>query len=128
MALSDHERQALREIELSLMADDPQFAARPEGRAHLTLQGVALFAVGLLMLVGGIYLSQRSIWFVAVSALGFLVMFGAGIWMIRGSSPRIAQPKSHKERHRSSAKSSDSGNGIGTRMEDNFRRRFGGEG
>lgn len=127
MALSEHEQRLLREIEQSLLADDPQFGAtvqevtvdRPQGL--LTLRGVAIIAVGLVMLVAGVALSQISLAFVAVSVLGFLVMVAAGIWMLRATqdapvksaaSGRARQPKRGK------------GGGFGDRLEDNFKNRF----
>ncbi|MCS4536184.1 DUF3040 domain-containing protein [Corynebacterium sp. HS2168-gen11] len=127
MALSEYEQRLLREIEQSLLADDPQFGAtvqevtedRPQGL--LTLRGVAIITVGLVLLVAGVALSQISLAFVAVSVLGFLVMVAAGVWMLRASHDapmkaaaggRVRQEKRGK------------GGGFGDRLEDNFKNRF----
>lgn len=127
MALSEQEQRALREIERSLMNDDPKFGAAVSGDGFgaggaLTLRGIAVIVVGLVMLVGGVALSQVSLWFVVLSIAGFLVMLAGAIWMLRSmpsdglgresASPGIGKPKAKN------------GNGIANRMEDNFRKRF----
>ncbi|PMC71889.1 DUF3040 domain-containing protein [Corynebacterium aurimucosum] len=132
MALSEHEQQALREIEQSLLANDPDFGASVSGETSfggnsgaITLRGVALIVVGLCMMVGGIALAQQSLWFVILSVLGFLVMFGSGVWMLRGNSEdslvAAGAPASAKRRNKQSRKA---GSDVGNRLEDNFRRRF----
>ncbi len=132
MALSEHEQQALREIEQSLLANDPDFGASVSGETSfggnsgtITLRGVALIVVGLCMMVGGIALAQQSLWFVILSVLGFLVMFGSGVWMLRGNSEdslvTAGAPAAAKRRNKQSKKA---GSDVGNRLEDNFRRRF----
>ena len=92
MSLSEQEQRALREIEQSLLAEDPRFGASVSGGPGLdaspvlVLRGVALGVLGLVMLVGGVALAQVSLWFIALSVAGFLLMFGAGVWVLRGSS------------------------------------------
>ena len=115
MSLSEQELRVLREIEQSLMADDPHFGSTasvdPTSGGRVTLRGGALLMLGLLFLVGGVALAQQSLWFIALSVVGFLIMFGAGVWMLRGGvAPRVAPTKS--------------GGGVGSRLEENFRRRF----
>ncbi|WP_027011902.1 DUF3040 domain-containing protein [Corynebacterium freiburgense] len=120
MSLSEQEQRMLREIEQSLLADDPAFGAvvaghTPEPQSGITLRGLAITVVGLVMLVGGVALSQQNLWFTALSVVGFLVMFGAGVWMLRGGGggPRVAaKPVKLKS------------GALGSRMEENFRRRF----
>ncbi|TNL99470.1 DUF3040 domain-containing protein [Corynebacterium tapiri] len=129
MALSEQEQRALREIEQSLMADDPKFGSSVSsvgsGGAGVGLKAVAIGVVGLLLLIGGVALAQSSLWFIALSVLGFLVMFAAGVWALRSSRTqehadvRIAAGGS---KHPNQSKDS----GIGARMEENFRRRFDG--
>lgn len=122
MSLSEHEQQALREIERSLMQDDPKFGSSVTGDSGfgsggaITLRGVALIVVGLLLMVGGVALAQQSLWFVALSVLGFLVMFCAGVWMLRGRKEAVSY----------SAPRRPAGNrqGVSSRLEENFRRRF----
>ncbi|APT92220.1 membrane protein [Corynebacterium phocae] len=135
MSLSEQELRTLREIEKSLMAEDPKFGASVKqdinfgGRSGtLTLRGVALIVVGLAMMVGGVALAQQSLWFVALSVVGFLVMFGAGVWMLRGSSAAPAEPSGavHPSRRRVSgaSKRGSRGRSTGSKLEENFRRRF----
>lgn len=130
MALSEQEQQALREIEQSLLANDPDFGASVSGDSSfgggsgaITLRGVALVVVGLCMMVGGIALAQQSLWFIALSILGFLVMFGAGVWMLRGNSEDSLVSVSTSSSPRAKRSKKRNG-GMGDRLEDNFRRRF----
>ena len=101
MALSEQEQQALREIEESLLAEDPKFGSSVseedssftgfgEG-GGLTLRGVALAVVGLLAVIGGAAAAQFSLWYIAISIIGFLIMFGAGVWMLRGGNSSGSQ-------------------------------------
>lgn len=130
MSLSEQEQRALREIEQSLLAEDPKFGASVSGgqsfpgsgAGGLTLRGIALAVVGLLMLIGGVALSAQSLWFIALSVVGFLVMFGAGVWMLRGggSGPRVGKPAGAKSKPSRAAS-------RGSSMEENFRRRFEGQ-
>lgn len=128
VSLSEQEQRALREIEQSLLADDPKFGASvadvggfggPSG--GLTLRGVALAVLGLVMLVSGVALAQQSLWFIILSVAGFLMMFGAGVWMLRGggSGPSNSGSKGGGHKPRDPKNSA-----FGNRMEENFRRRF----
>lgn len=116
----------LREIEQSLLADDPKFGASVSGDHGLggtpgiTLRGIVLGVVGLVMLVGGVALAQQSLWFIALSVIGFLVMFAAGVWMLRGGG---ASRVSGAPRRSTSDRSRDPSS-RGSRMEESFRRRF----
>ncbi|WP_034648465.1 DUF3040 domain-containing protein [Corynebacterium vitaeruminis] len=124
MALSEQEQRALREIEQSLMADDPTFGASVTDAGFgqggsLSIRGIAVIVIGLVMLVGGVALSQHSLWFVTLSILGFIVMLAGGVWMLkgkRGPGGGFGSPKK-----KSAPKPSGRFSG---RMEDNFRRRF----
>lgn len=130
MSLSEQEQKALREIEQSLLADDPKFGASVAGDggsgvqgAGLTLRSVALGVLGLVMLIGGVALAQQSLWFIILSVVGFLVMFGAGVWALRGDGGKLKNANSGR-----SAKPKNSGSSArGNRMEENFRRRFEGQ-
>ena len=129
MALSDQEKQALREIEESLLADDPKFRAQVSGEGggfgsgRVTLKGVALVVFGLVLLVGGVALAQGSTWFIILSIVGFVVMFGASVWMLRGGGSGD-DSFSGGGKGRSSKNSGSGGSSLGGRMEENFRRRF----
>lgn len=130
MALSEQEQKLLREIEESLMADDPKFgstvASAPgrgsaDGGFRPTMRAVALIALGLVLLIAGVALAAESIWFAALSILGFVVMFIGGIWGLRApaqentpSRSQNAGPQLRRE-------------GRTSRMEENFRRRFEGQ-
>lgn len=126
MSLSEQEQRALREIEQALMADDPKFGKSVSGDSvlasgGLTLRGIALFVVGLVLMVAGVALSQQTLWFAALGVFGFLVMFGSGVWMLRGGgSGKLSGPS----RSRKVSSGSSGGSSLGDKMEENFRRRF----
>lgn len=126
MSLSEQEQRALREIEQALMADDPKFGKAVASNNGLAgggfpLRGIALFVLGLVLLVAGVALSQQTLWFVALGIIGFLVMFGSGVWMLRGGGSNKISVTSRT----SNAKNRQQGNStIGDKMEENFRRRF----
>jgi Protein of unknown function (DUF3040) len=131
MPLSDHEQRMLDQIESALYAEDPKFASSVRGgglrapTARRRLQGVALFILGLAMLVCGI--PFKAVWagpFPILSVLGFIVMFGGVILAVTG--PRLS---GRGERPRPSAgarqrRSKGAGGSFTSRMEDRFRRRF----
>lgn len=126
VALSEHEQQLLKEIEQSLLAEDPKFSAAVAGgefggqQGLVTLRGIAVIVIGLVLLVTGVALSQVSLWLVALSVLGFLVMVAGGVWMLRGGG--AVRDSSLSKSSRSSR--GERRGGLGDRMEDNFRRRF----
>lgn len=148
MALSEQEQQALREIEESLLAEDPKFGSSVseedssftgfgEG-GGITLRGVALAVVGLVAVIGGAAAAQFSLWYIAISIVGFLIMFGAGVWMLRGGnksgSQLSAASLSNAASSSSASKSATSKNStasrnngkrtLGDKMEERFRSRF----
>ena len=83
MALSEHEQQMLKEIEQSLLSEDPKFGAVvtdgdfAQSKGTVTLRGIAIVVIGLVLLVTGVALSQMSLWWLSLSILGFLVMLPA---------------------------------------------------
>ncbi|MCF4006275.1 DUF3040 domain-containing protein [Corynebacterium uropygiale] len=128
MALSDEERRALREIEESLFADDPRFGASVSdvddggpSQGMVSARGIALVVLGLVLLLGGVALAQSNLWWVALSIVGFVLMLGAGIWMLRarrdGVPARVGAAASSPRRH-------SGGGSLSSKLEDNFRRRF----
>ena len=148
MSLSEQEQQALRQIEESLLAeaptcvsagaaDDSSFTGFGEG-GGITLRGVALAVVGLVAVIGGAAAAQFSLWYIAISIVGFLVMFGAGVWMLRGdgnSSGQLSSASltgtvsSSPERGKSSnafksSRGNDGKRTLGDKMEERFRSRF----
>ena len=135
MSLSEQEQRVLQEIERSLLADDPKFGSMgkssgfggdSESRGSLNLRGIALIVVGLVVMVGGVALAQHSLWFVILSILGFLIMFGAGIWMLRGGGASAARSGRSGGISLGDVKSARprNENSRAARLEDNFRRRF----
>ena len=127
MALSEQEQKLLREIEQSLLADDPKFGAVVSDSdfggsgGAFTLRGMAVVVIGLGMLVGGVALSQHSLGFITLSVAGFLVMIAGGVWMLKGGgSVRSAQKPPRPRARQQKAQ----GGSLGDRMEHNFRKRF----
>jgi hypothetical protein len=137
--LSEHEQRMLEQIESALYAEDPKFASTVR-TGHVRgvsnrrrIQAAALFALGLVLLFAGMVFAmmQAGIISLAVSLLGFGLMFGSGVMMLRGSQAKAApdarggasgaRPNGPQgSRPRQSRKPS----GFSSRMEDRFRRRF----
>ncbi|WP_430333029.1 DUF3040 domain-containing protein [Rhodococcus sp. ACT016] len=139
MPLSEHEQRMLDQIESALYAEDPKFASTvrggrmraPSGKRRL--QAVALFVLGLVLLVVGVAVNVRLGEFPIISLIGFVVMFGAGIlFLLGGGKSRLAAvpdgdgtPGGSGGTHpRKSHGGKKSGGGFSSRMEDRFRRRF----
>lgn len=116
----------LREIERSLLEEDPKFASSvgresgfsdtPQG-GRLTMRSVALLVLGIVLLLGGVALASVTTWAVLISVVGFGVMMAGGVMALRaparsGSSARQAQTGQRPRTARS------------LNMEENFRRRF----
>jgi len=132
MPLSEHEQRLLDQIERALYAEDPKFAStvrgarmrRPSRRRKL--QGIALFVLGVALLLLGVMFPLIKLASVpVVSVLGFLVMFFGAVltWSsmrhgdaAEGEAEGPSSPGSpgDKKRH----------GGFSQRMEDRFRRRF----
>ena len=131
MPLSEHEQRLLDQIERELYAEDPKFAStvrgtrlrRPARRRRI--QGIALFVVGVALLVLGVVVPQFRVADIPlISVLGFLVMF-FGVMMavtsIRhgaegdgkggGSGARGGKPSGRRS-------------SFTQRMEERFRQRF----
>ncbi|HEU0089770.1 MAG TPA: DUF3040 domain-containing protein [Pseudonocardiaceae bacterium] len=130
MPLSEHEQRLLDQIERALYAEDPKFASNVRGARMRSpsrrrrLQGIALFAMGLVLLVVGVMLpALRPAGIPVISVLGFLVMFGGAVLAIfaRGhgqeAGPGAGLPGS-------AAPSGGSRSTLAQRMEERFRRRF----
>jgi hypothetical protein len=121
--LSEHEQRLLEQIERALYAEDPKFAStvrggrlrRPTRRRRL--QGVALFLVGLVLLVVGVAVPQ--LWlassFPVVSVVGFLMMLGGAVLAVTsvGSGGTVPAKNAEPDKNRFTG-----------RMEERFRRRF----
>ncbi len=115
----------LEEIEQALIADDPAFAERhratTSGGVSVGIRSIAVFLLGLCVLVGGIALAQSSLWFVLLGLVGFFIMFAGGLMAFR---PGGRSGKKNPGKGRGGPKARGSSGGIADRMEDSFRRRF----
>jgi protein-S-isoprenylcysteine O-methyltransferase Ste14 len=122
--LSEHEQRLLEQIERALYAEDPKFASTVRGgrlrkpTRRRRLQGVALFVVGLVLLVVGVAVPQ--LWlassFPVLSVVGFLMMLGGAVLAVTsvGTSGQPTQTKGTEPDK----------NRFTGRMEERFRRRF----
>ena len=131
MPLSDHEQRMLEQIESALYAEDPKFASSVRGgtlRAptmRRRIQGVALFVVGLAMLVAGVPLRETVLdGFPIVSVVGFLAMFGGVILAITGPRAGRGSSGSGPVAAAKQRRGKGAGGSFTSRMEDRFRRRF----
>lgn len=124
MPLSEHEQRLLEQIERALYAEDPKFASTVRGgrlrkpTRRRRLQGVALFVVGLVMLVVGIAVPQ--LWLMGLpvlSVIGFLAMLGGAVLAVTsvGGAGKAGDAKDSEPTDK---------NGFTGRMEERFRRRF----
>jgi DUF3040 family protein len=126
MPLSEHEQRLLDQIERALYAEDPNFASNVRGARMRSLshrrriQGIALFLLGLLLLVAGVVLPFRPIGIPVISVLGFLVMFAGAVVAI------FSRRTAGDGRRGGSAgpSSAQSRSTLAQRMEQRFRRRF----
>ncbi|WPF65450.1 MULTISPECIES: DUF3040 domain-containing protein [unclassified Corynebacterium] len=131
MSLSEQEQRALREIEQSLLAEDPTFGSSVTGARGVVgaapgrvFRGIALGVLGLVMLIGGVALAQNSLWFIALSVAGFLLMFGAGVWALRGSGDAVISSGRAAGGRAGVQGKPAGGSTMASRMEEDFRRRF----
>jgi Protein of unknown function (DUF3040) len=122
MPLSEHEQRLLDQIERALYAEDPKFASTVRGgrlrkpTRRRRVQGVALFVVGLVMLVLGIAVQWTWLGGIpVVSVVGFLAMLGGAVLAVTsvGASSGTTAAKTEPDK-----------NGFTGRMEERFRRRF----
>jgi hypothetical protein len=126
MPLSEHEQRLLDQIERALYAEDPKFAStvrgaklrRPSRRRRI--QGIALFAVGVALLVTGVMLPKLA-GIPVVSVVGFLLMFfGVLITLTTLRRGDQGAEESDEEGNRPSRSRSS----FSQKMEERFRRRF----
>ncbi|GAA3461936.1 DUF3040 domain-containing protein [Saccharothrix longispora] len=124
MPLSEHEQRLLDQIERALYAEDPKFASTVRGAKlrkpsrRRRIQGIALFAVGVALLVTGVMLPKLA-GIPVVSVVGFLLMFFGvllTVTTLRRGDQGAEEPS--QEGSRSSRSS------FSQKMEERFRRRF----
>ncbi len=125
MPLSEHEQRLLEQIERALYAEDPKFASTVRGgrmrkpTRRRRMQGVALFVLGVVLLIAGIVLTSlnQSNLFLIISGGGFLVMLGGAVLAVTsvggGAAPAVQGADAEPDKNRFTG-----------RMEERFRRRF----
>ncbi|MDL9937396.1 DUF3040 domain-containing protein [Gordonia sp. ABSL1-1] len=130
MPLSEHEQRMLEQIENALYAEDPKFASSVKRRrlghssGRRRLQAVAVFVVGLVLLVGGLIIDVTIGGFPIVSLIGFIIMFGAGLLALWGGGSSASGPTGDRTRRGGSKASGGPKRKLSERMEERFNRRF----
>ncbi|GLZ40186.1 DUF3040 domain-containing protein [Actinokineospora sp. NBRC 105648] len=132
MPLSEHEQRLLDQIERALYAEDPKFASTVRGARlrkpsrRRRLQGVALFVLGVALLVFGVMLPFKPAGIPVVSLLGFLVMFVGALLTLtairQGGSDR--EPGEESSGGGGGAAAHHRRGSFSQRMEERFKRRF----
>ncbi|MFD9738823.1 DUF3040 domain-containing protein [Umezawaea sp. NPDC059074] len=126
MPLSEHEQRLLDQIERALYAEDPKFASTVRGAKlrkpsrRRRFQGIALFAVGVALLVTGVMLPKLA-GIPVVSVVGFLLMF-FGVLLTLTTLRRGDQGA--EEPDQEGSRPSRSRSSFSQKMEERFRRRF----
>ncbi|SER48180.1 Protein of unknown function [Propionibacterium cyclohexanicum] len=128
MPLSDEEQRMLKELEASLVADDPRLAhtlgsSRSPRQVHGRRAGLAGlgFLVGLVLLVAGI----QTMW--VISVIGFVVMLGCAVLALGAWHRASHVPARGSKGPRSPKKQPPSSGAFMNKMEDRWRRRQNGE-
>jgi hypothetical protein len=85
------------------------------------IQGIALFALGLLLLIAGVVLPYRLVGIPVISVVGFLVMFAGAIVAIFSRRPPGDSRRTGSLNRSSPGQSRST---LAQRMEQRFRRRF----
>lgn len=134
MPLSEHEQRMLDQIERALYAEDPKFASnvrggrlqRPSRRRRL--QGVAVFLLGLALLVLGVVIPVTVAGVPIVSVVGFLVMFGGAVIVLfamrSGGEDAETQAQDGGGGSSGAKRKTDERGSFAQRMEERFRKRF----
>lgn len=138
MPLSEHEQQLLDQIEQALYAEDPKFASTVRGSRlrrrprRKRLQGIALFVLGVVLLVGGLILPVKLAGIPIISVVGFLLWFFGAVLLwssFRGGEGSEEPTASGKDPgDGGDGKAGKDGkpkrNSLADRMEQRLRKRF----
>ncbi|GAB3274929.1 DUF3040 domain-containing protein [Parasphingorhabdus pacifica] len=137
MPLSEHEQRLLDQIERALYAEDPKFASNVRGgRLHRPsrrrrMQGIAVFTLGLILLVLGVVIPVKPADIPVVSVVGFLVMFGGAVIVLSAMRGGGEDAESEAEGESPPGGAGASRNkpepgrsSFAQRMEERFRKRF----
>ncbi|RRO16099.1 DUF3040 domain-containing protein [Saccharopolyspora rhizosphaerae] len=136
MPLSEHEQRQLEQIERALYAEDPKFAStvrggrlqRPSRRRRL--QGIAVFVLGLaLLVIGAVIPALRPAEIPVLSVVGFLVMFGGAVIVLAalrggGDDDQAADDGGGGEKPKRGSNRPAARGSLAQRMEERFRKRF----
>ncbi|GAA1482885.1 DUF3040 domain-containing protein [Gordonia sinesedis] len=129
MPLSEHEQRMLEQIESALYAEDPKFASSVQRRrlgkssGRRRLQAAAIFVVGLVLLILGPIIGFSIGGFPVLSLVGFLIMFGAGLFALWGGGSK-SEGKPRRGSDNRETRSPAAKRKLSERMEDRFNRRF----
>ncbi|SDH77753.1 Protein of unknown function [Actinokineospora alba] len=134
MPLSEHEQRLLDQIERALYAEDPKFASTVRGARlrkpsrRRRLQGIALFVLGVALLVVGVMVPFKPADIPVVSLLGFLVMFvGALLTLTALRHGGDAASEEGEGQRPPGGESAHRRSSFSQRMEERFKKRFDGE-
>ena len=131
MPLSEHEQRLLDQIERALYAEDPKFASTVRGgrlrkpSRRRRLQGIALFLLGVVLLVVGVVV--QATWLAGIpvlSVIGFLLMLGGAVLAITSAGAAKKGQAGEGEATPEAAAREKERSRFTNRMEERFRRRF----
>ncbi len=131
MPLSEHEQRLLEQIERALYAEDPKFAStvrggklrRPSRRRRI--QGIALFVLGIVLLVVGVVVKQTWIGdtLPILSVVGFIAMLIGAVLAITSAGSKKTQSAEGGEAPPAGAPEKERSK-FTSRMEERYRKRF----
>ena len=132
MPLSEHEQRLLEQIERALYAEDPKFAStvrggklrRPSRRRRI--QGIALFVLGIVLLVVGVVVKQTWIGdtLPILSVVGFVAMLIGAVLAITSAGSKKAAAAEGGEAPPAGSSPEKERSKFTSRMEERFRKRF----
>lgn len=127
MPLSEHEQKMLEQMERALYAEDPKFASQMKGRnsggppRKRLLTGLAVAFIGMVLIVGGVTISQ--IW---LGGVGFAAMVAGVAWAFsgpratEGTAPTAARGRRTGSSKPKQPKKQQSGGSFMQRMENRW--------